>query len=277
MTHAEQLEIPLGQARAAVASSPESVAGTVRITSTDTLMHGLIAPALRSLSARHPLSIEPGRATWIAPDDALPEHPCVIWRKRQFPKAVVRYRVGSILTVMERVAMGLGIGVLPVFLTEHRPELTRLTDVIEECRTELWLLTHPESRHLQRISTVFRHLSETLSLRHRSPPVHWPAGKSRSIRRPVAVIFVTVAEGCLQPFGVRMAFSIRASTCPPSTRMWTASTRSPPLTTMGSSLAARMRRRDEAMSVLRSSTGASQGARAQRKMAQSLLPSGSRT
>lgn len=219
--HAEQLETHLEQARSAVESMPESVSGTVRITSTDTILHGLIAPALRSLGALHPLlayelhvgnelasltrrdadvavratkrppqhlvgkyigpirmalytakrdsmlsheDVQAGRAAWIAPDDALPEHPSVIWRKRRFPKAFPKYRVGSILTVMELVAAGLGVGVLPTFLAQHRVDLVALTEVIDECQTELWLLTHPESRHLRRVSTVFRHLSETLSL-----------------------------------------------------------------------------------------------------------------
>jgi hypothetical protein len=36
--------------------------------------------------------------------------------------------------------------------------------VIDECQTELWLLTHPESRHLRRISTVYAHLAQALTL-----------------------------------------------------------------------------------------------------------------
>lgn len=65
---------------------------------------------------------------------------------------------------MELVAAGLGVGVLPIFLTQSRTDLNQLTDVIDECQTELWLLTHPESRHLRRVATVFRHLSDSLRL-----------------------------------------------------------------------------------------------------------------
>ena len=42
------------------------------------------------------------------------------------------------------------------------PPLT--TDPLEDCQTDLWLLTHPESRHLRRVSTVFAHLSRELLL-----------------------------------------------------------------------------------------------------------------
>lgn len=219
--HAEQVETRLEQARSAVQRTPEEVSGTVRITTTDTILHGLIAPALHILAKHHPLlayelhagneltsltrreadiavratnrppqhligkhigpirvalyagkasgirryqDVEAGKAAWIAPDDALPEHPSVLWRKRHHPKAAPRYRVNSILTVMELVAAGMGVGILPVFLAQPRKDLVALTDVLDECQTELWLLTHPESRHLRRVSTVFRHLGEHLFL-----------------------------------------------------------------------------------------------------------------
>ena len=216
--HAEQVETQLEQARSAIQLTPEQVSGTVRIATTDTLLHGLLTPALHKLANIHPLleyELHTGneltsltrreadiavRATntpplhlvgkhigpirmalygsnriaydqqveaavdWIVPDDGLPEHPSVIWRKRHHPKAVLRYRVNSILTFMELVAAGMGVGVLPLFLTQQRRDLIALTDTLDECQTELWLLTHPESKHLLRVSTVFRHLSKTLNL-----------------------------------------------------------------------------------------------------------------
>lgn len=219
--HAEQLEAALESARSSAQLRPESVSGTVRITTTDTILHGLVAPALKELNVPHPLldfelhtgnelasltrrdadiavratkrppqhlvgkhvgpirvalfaakkgpikryeDVEAGKAAWVTPDDALPEHPSVLWRKRHFPKVLPRYRVNSILTVMELVSLGLGVGVLPLFLTKSHPHLMPLTDVLDECQTELWLLTHPESRHLRRVSTVFGHLSRVLSL-----------------------------------------------------------------------------------------------------------------
>jgi DNA-binding transcriptional LysR family regulator len=219
--HAEQVETRLEQARSAAQMTAGQIAGTVRISTTDTLLHGLITPALRTLAVVHPLlsydlhasneltsltrheadiavratrrppqhlvgkhigpirvalyagkasgirrykDVEAGKAAWIAPDDALPDHPSVLWRKRHHPKAVPRYRVNSILTVMELVAAGMGVGVLPVFLARPRKDLIQLSDMLDECQTELWLLTHAESRHLRRVSAVFRHLSEKLAL-----------------------------------------------------------------------------------------------------------------
>lgn len=218
---AESIESALEAARSMVESAPSQISGTVRITTTDTVLHGLIAPALAALRAEHPLlayelhtgnelasltrrdadiavratrrppahlvgkqvgtirvalyaarrarlrSFVPAQAAgldWVAPDEALPEHPSVVWRKRHFPKVVPRYQVGSILSVQELVASGLGVGVLPLFLAEGRKDLVRLTDALPECETELWLLTHPEARHLRRVGAVYAHLATAIQL-----------------------------------------------------------------------------------------------------------------
>jgi DNA-binding transcriptional LysR family regulator len=217
---AEQVEAALESARSAAQLQPAQVSGLVRITTTDTILHGLVAPAIARLHELHPSlsyelhagnelasltrrdadiavratkrppqhlvgkhvgplrvalysarggasmrDVESGKAAWIAPDDALPEHPSVIWRKRHYPKVAPAYRVNSILTVMELVALGLGVGVLPLFLAAGRTGLRRLSDVLDESQTELWLLTHPESRHVRRIATVYGHLARTLELK----------------------------------------------------------------------------------------------------------------
>jgi DNA-binding transcriptional LysR family regulator len=219
--HAERMEAALEAARSSAEAAPAQVSGTVRITTTDTVLHGLVAPALRSLQLLHPLlsyelhtgnelasltrrdadiavratkrppqhlvgkhigpirvalyaaknggvrkiaDVEAGKSDWIAPDDALPEHPSVVWRKRNFPKATPRYRVTSILSVLELVAMGLGVGIAPLFLADGRSDVVRLTEPLDECETDLWLLTHPESRHLRRVGAVYSHLAQTMNM-----------------------------------------------------------------------------------------------------------------
>jgi DNA-binding transcriptional LysR family regulator len=220
--YAEHMEIELEAARSAAQLKSEDASGTVRITTTDAILQGLVAPALRGLNAAHPmLSFElhastevanltrrdadiavraarrrpqhlvgkhlgPIRAAlytgakgstktldaalentacWIGPDDGLPAHESVIWRKKYAPKITPTYRVGSTLAVMQLVELGLGVGILPMFLAEGRKGLIRLSEELEECRTDLWLLTHPESRHLRRVSAVFSYLAENVALR----------------------------------------------------------------------------------------------------------------
>lgn len=220
-THAEHMEAALEAARSSVDAEPSGVSGSVRITTTDTILHGLIAPALLAVRDVHPQlhfelhtgnelasltrrdadiavratkrppqhligknlgpirvalyaarrgavrsleQVEHGEVDWIAPDDALPDHPSVIWRKRHFPKVHPRYRVHSILSVLELVALGMGVGIVPLFLAQGRKDVVQLTEPLDECETELWLLAHPESRHLRRVGAVLSHLAQTINM-----------------------------------------------------------------------------------------------------------------
>jgi len=220
--HAERIEIELETARTAVQKDRDGlVTGTVKIATTDTILHGLILPVLANFAIAQPLlqfeltasneftsltkrdadialriTREPpdhlvgkhigrirmalygpravgapnvdlfnlSRSSWIAPDDALPGHPSVRWRKRHYPNAVPRYKVNSILSVVTAIESGLGIGLIPMLLAQHRDDLIQLSDPIDECETQLWLLTHSESRHITRVSTTYTYLADHLLL-----------------------------------------------------------------------------------------------------------------
>lgn len=219
--YAERMEVELESARSEAQLTAESASGVVRITTTDSILHGLVAPSLKQLSSAHPMltfelhastevanltrrdadiavraaKVRPqhlvakhlgpiraalytgakGRiksldaaldssACWVGPDDGLPGHESVLWRKKYVPRVVPTYRVGSIMDVMRLVELGLGVGILPMFLAEGHKGLIRLTEELDECQTDLWLLTHPESRHLRRVSTVFAYLTDAIAL-----------------------------------------------------------------------------------------------------------------
>jgi DNA-binding transcriptional LysR family regulator len=217
--HAERIEAELEAAQTAVAADAGAAAGSVRVSLTDTVLHGLVLPALGALLAAHPLlavelsarnefanltqreadialratlkppphlvgrrlgpirvvacaarhavrqrPVELAAAPWIAVDDALPEHPSVRWRRRHLPQVVPRVLTNSILGVHEAVALGLGVGILPLFLVRASPALVALTEPLAEVESQLWMLTHPESRHLRRIATVAAHLAQAIAL-----------------------------------------------------------------------------------------------------------------
>ena len=215
--HAERIEAELETARGIAHAPGQAVSGTVRISTIDTLLHGVLLPALKPLAIEHPLLAfeitashelanltqrdadialratsrppehvvgkalgtirvavfgprtrgkKPDIATspWIAPDEALPQHEGVLWRKRHLPGLVPRYQVNSVLSVAAAIGAGLGVGVLPLFLARNRDDVVQLTEPLTDAETQLWLLTHPESRHLQRISTVARHLADHIAI-----------------------------------------------------------------------------------------------------------------
>lgn len=218
--HAERIEAELEAARSAIGAGQE-VSGRVRVSTTDSVLRGLVMPCLPALTRKHPgLQLEldatkelvsltrrdadialratpkppehlvgrhlgsirfvacVGRAMpparrrkplqaqdWIGPDEAMPEHPSVRWRRRQFPRVAPRHLVDSISGVVDAVRAGLGAGVLPLFMLDCEPDLVPLGAPLEGCQSELWLLAHPESRHLRRIAATYQHFAENITLR----------------------------------------------------------------------------------------------------------------
>ncbi|WP_435531139.1 LysR family transcriptional regulator [Ramlibacter pallidus] len=218
--HAERIEAELEAARAVLRGPGEEVSGRVRVSTTDSVLRGLVLPSLPLLARRHPaLQLELDatkeavsltrrdadlalRATprppqhlvgrhlgtirfvacvgkampaaqrrrpleahaWIGADEGMPEHPSVRWRRKQLPRVTPRLLVDTISAVVDVVRAGLGAGVVPLFMLERETDLVPLGPPLEGCSSELWLLAHPESRHLRRIAATYQHFGEHLVL-----------------------------------------------------------------------------------------------------------------
>ncbi|WP_039013770.1 LysR family transcriptional regulator [Pseudomonas brassicacearum] len=103
--------------------------------------------------------------TWIAPDDFLPDHPTVAWRRQHLPGVVPAYRCNSMLSVTELVRTGLGVAALPDFLIDEYQGLMPLGEPLEGYDTALWLLTRPDCRALRSVVTLFDELGRNLRWR----------------------------------------------------------------------------------------------------------------
>nr|WP_172666980.1 LysR family transcriptional regulator [Pseudomonas chlororaphis] len=216
---AERAEQALDAAQVGVEQGGAVVSGTVRLTCTDSVLQGLLLPALAQFMPRYPaLALElstsndfanlsrrdadlalrltrtppehlVGRQlravsyrvcaspsyrqsvgatedlaglTWIAPDDFLPDHATVAWRRQALPGVVPGYRCNSMLAVSELVKAGLGVAVLPDFLLDDTSVLQPLSDPLPGCNTALWLLTRADCRALRAVVTLFDELSQRL-------------------------------------------------------------------------------------------------------------------
>ena len=221
--HAERIESELEAARAAAAGPQRELAGQVRITTTDSVLRGLVLPALQPFAKQHPrvqfevtatnelmsLSRRDAdialRATprppehlvgrnlgtirfvvcgsrslpsarrkpaleelpWVAPDLAMPDHPSVRWRRKHHAKLTPALLVDGITGVVDAIACGLGVGIVPLFMLEQHKMLVPLSGPLQGCESQLWLLAHPESRHLRRIAAVYQHLATSVRLADR--------------------------------------------------------------------------------------------------------------
>ena len=105
--------------------------------------------------------VEMNAMDWIAPDDFLPDHPTVTWRRQHLPGVNVAYRCSSMLSVAELVRAGMGVAVLPDFMLRHG-QWQPLGEPLQGYDTGLWLLTRPDCRALRSVSALFSELTQTL-------------------------------------------------------------------------------------------------------------------
>lgn len=215
---AERAEQALEAARIGVEQGGEVISGTVRLTCTDSVLQGLLLPALAQFMPQYPaLTLElstsndfanlsrrdadialrltrtppehlvgrclgavtyqvcaspayarlhEGRAladlAWIGPDDFLPDHPTVAWRREHLPGVRLSYRCNSMLSVTELVRAGLGVAALPDFLLGDG--LHPLGPALAGHDTALWLLTRPDCRALRSVVTLFDELGRQVQL-----------------------------------------------------------------------------------------------------------------
>ncbi|UVH53550.1 LysR family transcriptional regulator [Pseudomonas sp. CBSPBW29] len=100
--------------------------------------------------------------SWIAPDDFLPDHPTVTWRRQHLPGVMPAYRCNSMVSVTELVRAGLGVAALPDYLLGAG--LQPLSPPLTGHDTALWLLTRPDCRALRSVVTLFDQLGQHVRL-----------------------------------------------------------------------------------------------------------------
>ena len=94
-----------------------------------------------------------GRLPWLGYDDDHADLPQARWLVREARPADAALRANDAETLFQAVAAGLGRTLLPDLAVTDGDGLTRLSDR-PVLRREVWLLVHPEIRHLPRISAV---------------------------------------------------------------------------------------------------------------------------
>jgi DNA-binding transcriptional LysR family regulator len=75
----------------------------------------------------------------------------------------IAYRVSTVLGLANAIEEGLGIGHLPCFIGDGRPDLVRLAAPVAEFAAGLWLLTHPDLRHSPRVRVFLDFIAGEIS------------------------------------------------------------------------------------------------------------------
>lgn len=133
---------------------PEHLVGR-RIGAADYIICGL--PGFRDALHAAPTSVP-----WISPDESMPDHTSVTWRRQAFPDVVPRYRCSSMSAVSQLVSAGLGVAALTDFTARALAGVERLSGPLDGCSTDLWLLTRPDCRALRSVQTLLDELAPLL-------------------------------------------------------------------------------------------------------------------
>lgn len=189
----------------------KAVSGVVRLTTTDTLLAGLVSPLLTAFLHEQPevalevvvsnqllnltrrdadVAIRPAAAppenligrnigviqqavygkrdlyagrsgvpeatdSWVGPDANMGYPALERWMRATGADEKCRYRVDSTQGMLQGVRDGMGVAVLPSYIADADPELVRLTPSVPELAIDLWMLTHPDLRHVGRIRALF--------------------------------------------------------------------------------------------------------------------------
>lgn len=108
---------------------------------------------------------DPEELDWIGVDDSLAHVSTNQWRVRDFPKSNPRTKFGSLLGIHAAVKNALGVGFLPHYLAATDPELARVRTEKGDWSLGLWLLTHPDLRHMYRVRAFFKCFAEATAER----------------------------------------------------------------------------------------------------------------
>ncbi|MGR2738064.1 LysR family transcriptional regulator [Billgrantia sp. Q4P2] len=185
------------------------LSGSIRVTTTDTLLMGLLSPIFADFQRTHPeitlevavsnqlfnlsqrdadVAVRPSQAppehlvgrrvgciaqaayaradsaadAWVGPDRHLGYAALDAWMTENGANERCRYRVDTMLGMLAAARDGLGRAVLPCYLADAEPALTRIGEPIPALATELWLLTHPDLRRVTRIRAFMAYVAEAV-------------------------------------------------------------------------------------------------------------------
>ena len=98
---------------------------------------------------------------WVAGDETFAHLDSTKWLHQQGLDAQAVLRTNSHVNVLKLVKAGAGLAVLPCYLGDLEPSLCRVLPTPPKAwRSDLWLLTRPDLRHVPRIKQLFEAVVE---------------------------------------------------------------------------------------------------------------------
>jgi DNA-binding transcriptional LysR family regulator len=106
----------------------------------------------------------PAACDWVVLDGGF-DSPAIRYVRERAPPERIVYKVNTVIGLTGAVEAGIGIGPLPCFVADARPDLVRLAPLDPAWGSSVWLLTHPHLRHAPRVRAFMDHVAAEISAR----------------------------------------------------------------------------------------------------------------
>lgn len=98
---------------------------------------------------------------WVIPSECYKGFVTQTWLEKHFPLARIACQVDSMLALVDMIEAGVGLGLLPRHVGQHRSRLQEINVGMSMPRLPLWLLHHPDLKGSKNIR-VFANTLSTL-------------------------------------------------------------------------------------------------------------------
>ena len=90
------------------------------------------------------------------------------WVSAHVPAERITFRSNSFVNQLMGVRAGIGIALLPCYLADRDAEVRRISGVMPEVASELWIVTHEDLRNTARIRAFLTHIGDAIVATRRS-------------------------------------------------------------------------------------------------------------
>ncbi len=160
-----RLDVVTGNAALNLSRRDADVAVRATDNPPDTLVGRRVARIAWALyaAAWMPVPYDPvAESSWVCLGENLAGLKVVRHAQALVPPERLVGRFDTVLGLSQAVAAGIGVAHLPCFVGDRSPDLIRLAPPDSAFSTDLWILTHPDLRHVPRIRVLMDELAERI-------------------------------------------------------------------------------------------------------------------
>ena len=89
------------------------------------------------------------------------------WLAEHVPPERIGYRCNSLVNQLVAVSAGLGIALLPCYLADRDPAVRRVSGVLPDLTSELWIVTHQDLKNTARIRAFLTSIGDAIAAERR--------------------------------------------------------------------------------------------------------------